>query len=198
MYDDQNLYLGYGVSAPNGPLNSGSELPFAPFVSGAYVDFSLGPNWGGPRKEVRDGDLRIVLARVKDGLVQKDFHQGFWQKKTGGANPRTITSPAASVSFDDIGEVPGLQVAFKLGEKDAKTGLTSYTVKVSVPLASLGLGDPAGKTVGFDASVGVANDAGDRRERAGHWAGLSESFVVDRPGSTILLPDTWGTLTFAP
>ncbi len=198
MYDEQNLYLAYEVSAPNGPLNSGSELPYAPFVSGAYVDFSLGPNWSGPRQEVREGDLRVVLARVKDGLAQKDFQHGFWQKKAGGANSRTISSPAASVSFDDIGEVPGLQMAYKLGEKDPKTGLTSYTVEASIPLASLGLRDLAGKTIGFDASVGVANDAGDRRERAAHWAGLSEAFVVDRPGSTRLLPDTWGTLTFAP
>ena len=32
------------------------------------------------------------------------------------------------------------------------------------------LEQPAGKQVGFDVSVGVANAAGDRRERAGRWA----------------------------
>ena len=198
MYDDQNFYLGYEVSAPNGTLNSGSELPYAPFVSGAYVDFSLGPNWQGPRKEVRDGDLRVLLARVKQGIAQKEFQQGFWQKKANGTNPRTITSPVASVSFDHIGEVPGLQMACQAGGKDPKTGLTRYTVEVSVPLKSLGLESPAGKTIGFDASVGIANAAGDRRDRAAHWAGLSEASVADRPGSTILLPETWGTLTFVP
>jgi len=44
----------------------------------------------------------------------------------------------------------------------------------------------------------VANQSGDRRERAMHWAGLSEGVVVDRPGSAELLPRTWGTLNFAP
>jgi hypothetical protein len=71
------------------------------------------------------------------------------------------------------------------------------SLEVHVPLASLGIkGDPAGRSIGFDASVAVANEGGDRRERAMHWAGLSEGVVVDRPGSAMLLPRTWGTLTF--
>ena len=196
MFDEKNLYLGYHVSAPNGPLNSGSELPAAPFVSGAYVDFSIAPDWSGPRSEVREGDLRVVLAKVRDAAGTKDYQQGFWQKKRGGTNPQTITSSAASVRFDQIAEVPGLQMGWKIDAPDAKTGLTNYSVKVAIPLASLGLGNPVGKTIGFDLSIGIANAPGDRRERAAHWAGLSEAFVVDRPGSTRLLPETWGTLTF--
>ncbi len=97
MYDAQNFYLGYDVQALHGPLNSGSELPLSPFVSGAYVDFSVGGDWDGSREEVREGDLRVLLARVKEGGGVKDFHQGFWQKKPGGAHPQTITSPAAQV-----------------------------------------------------------------------------------------------------
>ena len=50
--------------------------------------------------------------------------------------------------------------------------------------------------MGFDASVAVSNAAGDRRERAASWAGVSEAVVVDRPGSARLLPATWGTLRF--
>ena len=198
MYDAQNLYLAYEVQAPNGAINSGSELPLSPFVSGAYVDFYLAPNWNGPRDEVREGDVRVLLARVKEGTGFKDFQQGFWQKKPGGANPQTITSPAAQVKFDDISAVPELKMAYRVGDTNVKTGLVSYNVEVAVPLASLGLQNPAGKTIGFDASVAVANAAGDRRERAGHWAGLSEAVIVDRPGSTRLLPSTWGTLRFAP
>jgi len=201
MYDAENLYLGYQVSHPGGPANSGSELPYSPFVSGAYVDFSIAPDWSKPqRPDVREGDVRILLARVRNAAsAESDFHQGFWQKKTGGTNSRTITSPAAKVHFDQISTVPGLQAAYKVNPKrDEKTGNISYTVEVSVPLASLGLKDVAGKTIGFDVSVGTANAAGDTRERAAHWAGLSESRVVDRPGSAELLPHTWGTLKFAP
>jgi len=133
---------------------------------------------------------------VKEGAGTVDFQQGFWQKKAGGTNARTITSPAATVKFDQIAPVPGLKFAYRISAANEKTGEVPYHVEVSVPLASLGLAKPKGKTVGFDLSVGVANAAGDRRERAAHWAGLSEAVVVDRPGSTQLLPGTWGTLRF--
>ena len=200
MYDAENLYLGYVVNHPAGPANSGSELPFAPFVSGAYVDFSVAPDWSQPqRREVREGDVRVILARVRNGgAAESNFNQGFWQKKAGSSNPQTISSPAATVHFDQIGTVPGLQAAWKVQPKDERTGNIQYTVEVAIPLASLGLHDVAGKTIGFDASVGVANPSGDQRDRAAHWAGLSEGRVVDRPGSAELLPHTWGTLTFSP
>ena len=70
-------------------------------------------------------------------------------------------------------------------------------VEVAIPLASLGLKDVAGKTMVFDSSVGIANETGNEPLCAVHWAGLSEDQVVDRPGSPILLPHTWGTLQFA-
>lgn len=194
LYDATNLYLRYDVFAPHGPINSGSELPYAPFVSGAYVDFYVGPDWSKPRPEVREGDVRVILAQA----AGKDFQQGFWQIKKGGTNPQKVVSGAASIDFDQITAVPGLKMMYKTLETDAQTGRIRYRVVASVPLACLGIKDPAGKRIGFDASIGVANQAGDRRERAGHWAGLSEAVVVDRPGSLQLLPDTWGTLVFAP
>ena len=94
-------------------------------------------------------------------------------------------------------KVPGIQVAYKDGGKDNRTGDIRYNIEVAIPLASLGLSDVAGKTIGFEASVGIANETGDERLRAAHWAGLSEGRVVDRPGSAVLLPHTWGKLKFA-
>jgi len=201
MYDAKNLYLGYRVWHSAGPVNSGSELPYAPFVSGAYVDFCIAPDWSKPqRHEVRDGDVRVIVARVSNGGLEAagTYQQGFWQKHAGGTNSQTIASPAAKIHFDQIIPVPGLQVAYK-ATKDIKTGcFHEYVVEIAVPLPSLGLSNVAGKTIGFDASVGLANPEGNQRDRAAHWAGLSESRVVDRPGSAELLPHTWGTLTFAP
>jgi len=199
MYDAKNLYLFYHVMQSAGPVNSGSELPYAPFVSGAYVDFSIAPDWLQPqRRAVHQGDVRVIMARVSNGGAGTEtlFQQGFWQKKAGGTNPQTISSPAATVHFDQITTVPGLKFACKVSQ-NKKTGDTEYTIEAAVPLESLGLRDVAGKTIGFDASVGVPNATGDQRERAAHWAGLSEGHVVDRPGSTELLPHTWGTMTFA-
>ena len=201
-YDEKNLYIACEVGASTPPINSGSELPYAPFVSGAYVDFTFAPNWTGPRSEVRDGDVRVILARIKDGATGwKTFQQGFWQIKKDGKAPYTIVSPAAKLHFDHIAPVPGLEMAYIYADADKPQVYdpkANYIVQVKIPLASLGISNPSGKTIGFDASIGVPNAAGDLRLRAGHWAGSSEAAVVDRPGSAELQPDTWGTMTFLP
>ncbi len=92
-----------------------------------------------------------------------------------------------------------VKAGFRETGRNAETGAVSYTVELSAPWTSLGFdGPPVGRQLGFDTSVGVANSSGDRRDRAAHWAGLSEGVVVDRPGSAALLPRSWGTLTLAP
>jgi hypothetical protein len=198
LYDERHLYLSWRVRAANGPLNAGTELPICPFVSGAYLDACFAPDWAQPqRSEAREGDVRVVFAQVKGGDGKPHpFQHGYWQKKAGGSGGQTITSPAASVRMDQIAEIPGLKMAWRIGNTDPATGKVEYQVEAAIPLAAIGLAEAKGKRIGFDTSIGVANAAGDRRERAGHWGGLSEAAVVDRPGSHRLLPENWGTLVF--
>jgi hypothetical protein len=197
MYDTKHLYLHYKIFTPTRFANAGTELPLAPFVSGGYADFCVGPDWTRPRREQpAAGDVRVILARM--GAKPDDFSQGYWPVMPGAGGPPTvIRSPAAEATFDRIGPVEGLAMAWKDKGFDERSKLHRTTLEVHVPLAALGItGDPAGRSIGFDASVAVANEGGDRRERAMHWAGLSEGVVVDRPGSALLLPRTWGTMTF--
>ena len=205
LYDEHNLYLHYDIFTPTPFANVGTELPLCPFVSGAYVDFCVGPDWRRPQREKpQAGDARIILARVAgaraDGTSGGNFAQGYWPVLPGAdSRPTVIRSPAAETKFDRIGPVEGLQMMWKDHGVDGRSHLHRTKLEVYVPLAALGInGDPAGRSVGFDISVAVANQSGDRRERAMHWAGLSEGVVVDRPGSAELLPRTWGTLNFAP
>ena len=181
----------------DGEADAGTELPLSPFVSGAYVDFCVGPDWSKPQREKPlAADIRVILARV--GGKQENFSQGYWPLLPGaGGSPTVIRSPAAEATFDRIGPVDGLAIAWKDKGFDDRLKVHRTSLEVHVPLAALGItGDPAGRSIGFDASVAVANEGGDRRERAMHWAGLSEGVVVDRPGSAVLVPRTWGTLTF--
>ncbi len=198
LYDERTLYLAWRVHAVNGPRNAGTELPICPFVSGAYVDACFAPDWQQPqRAEAHDGDVRVILARIINPQgTAAPFQHGYWQRKANGSGGQTITSPAASVRMDQIAEIPGLKVSWRLGNVDKESGKIDYVVKCAIPLAAIGLSDAKGRSIGFDTSIGVANAAGDRRERAGHWGGLSEAAVVDRPGSSRLLPENWGTLVF--
>ena len=202
VYDDKNLYLHYSLRTPTPFANAGTELPLCPFTSGAYVDVRIAPNWDKPqRNEVLPGDFRILLTRVPTGEGKiEDFAVGYWQKlRSGTREPQTIRSPAAEITFDRIGPVPGLQVAWKEERFDENNKVYRIEVEVGIPLTELGItGDPANRSIGFDVSVGIANAQGTQRERAAHWAGSSEGVVVDRPGSARLSPSLWGTLHFAP
>lgn len=189
VFDAENLYLAYDVKEPNGLRNAGTELPLCPFVSGSYVDFCIGRDWSKPNRDGNaEGDVRVILARITDD-APADFQMAFWPVRKNGKNPQTISSPAATRSFADIGPLPGLQFAYHLGAE-------GYTLETVVPLKSLELDPPRNPTVGFDASVGFPDAGGRVRTRAAHWARQSEAAVVDRPGSAALLPSTWGTLVF--
>ena len=65
----------------------------------------IAPDWTKPqRREVQEGDVRVLLAKVSNGRNGKEaasiFNQGFWQKTKDGTNPQTNTSPVAKVHFD--------------------------------------------------------------------------------------------------
>lgn len=197
-FDKTNLYLAYDIQDRNGLKNDGHELPYAPFVSGSYVDFDMGPDWSAPNREKNlEGDVRVIMARITGGAPE-DYQMAFWPlkrnlrtftRKPKKPNPQDIVSPVQERHFDDISPIADLKFAYKITER-------GYTLEASVPLAGLGL-DPARQpVVGFDASVGFADASGQVRERASHWAGESETIVVDRPGSAELKPQTWGTLQF--
>jgi hypothetical protein len=197
-FDKTNLYIAYRVQDLNGLKNDGHELPLAPFVTGSYVDFDLGPNWSSPNRDKSlDGDVRVIMARIT-GSSPTNYQMGFWpvRKDLSHFNPKPkrlfpqeIVSPAQQRNFDDIEPVPGLSFAWQT------TG-SGYTLEAAVPFASLGINPARQPIVGFDAGVAFADAAGQVRIRALHWAGETETAVVDRPGSAELKPQTWGTLEF--
>ena len=191
-FDDKNLYLAYDVTDPNGLKNAGTELPFCPFTSGSYIDFCIGRESSNPDREQNvDGDVRVIMARITGGEKPIDYQMAYYPvRKDDAGHPETIVSPAAQRHFDDISPMPGLVWAYQL-----KPG--GYTAEVSVPMHDLRtLGIRTSEPVGFDVSIGFSNETGTVRRAAAHWAGQQEAQVVDRPGSSALLPITWGTLVF--
>ncbi|NQT20196.1 MAG: hypothetical protein HQ592_10870, partial [Planctomycetes bacterium] len=189
VFDAEYLYFAYDVKERNGLRNAGTELPLCPFGSGSYVDFCIGRDWSRPNRDKNaEGDVRVILARITGG-PPTDYQMAFRPVSKDGKNPQTISSPAATRKFADISPVPGLQFKYQIGPD-------GYTLEAAVPLKSIALDPRRNPIAGFDASVGFADAGGRVRTRAAHWAGQSEAAVVDRPGSSALLPATWGTVTF--
>ena len=81
-------------------------------------------------------------------------------RKQHASHPETMTSPAAKRHFDDVVPMPDLVWAYEITP-------SGYTAEVSLPMhdhRTLGLG--SGAPVGFDVSVGFANEAGTQPSRA--------------------------------
>jgi len=189
VFDGANLYIAWDVKRPGGLRNAGTELPLCPFVSGDYVDFCVGRDWSNPdRGESLEGDLRVILARIT-GDPPTDYQMAFRPVWKDGRNPQTITSPAATRKFADVSPVQGLQFAYTVTDG-------GYTLEAQVPLKSIALDPRRNSVIGFDTSIGIADAAGRVRTQTVHWAGQTETAVVDRPGSAALRPPTWGTVTF--
>lgn len=189
-FDRENLYLAWDMAGRDGLRNAGTELPLAAFVSGAYVDVCVAPDWQKPQRvENLPGDVRVLLARIMDTPEGRPFQTAYWPLKPGARSPQTISSPAASRRFDEIAPLPGLEFAYQVEAERC-------TVEARVPLAALGLNPERNGTAGFDAALGLADAAGRQRVRSAHWAGETEGPVVDRPGAAALKPETWGTLLF--
>ena len=93
--------------------------------------------------------------RITGGKTPSDYQMAYYPvRKDYAWHPHTIVSPAAKRHFDDIGPMPGLVWAYHL-----KPG--GYTAEVSLPMHDLRtLGIRTSEPVGFDVSVGLANDAG--------------------------------------
>lgn len=188
-FDQGFLYVAWDVAGADGLRNAGTELPLCPFVSGAYVDLCLGADWTDPdRTDSREGDVRVLLTRVPAAAGgATPFQIAYWPIKAGARSPQSITSPAATRTFAEIAPLPGLEFA-------VQDGTNGYTVEARLPWKALGLDPGRAATVGFDTSLGFADEAGRQRVRAVHWAGETEGVVVDRPGAAALKPETWGTL----
>jgi hypothetical protein len=128
----------------------------------------------------------VILARITGGQTS-DYQMGFWPVKKDGRHPQVIQSPAQERRFDDVAPVPGLTFGYQIAAE-------GYTLEAKVPFGPLGFHPSRNGLVGFDLSIGFADSAGQIRRRAAHWAGQSETTVVDRPGSAELRPATWGLL----
>ena len=79
-----------------------------------------------------------------------------------------------------------------------QTGISSYTVLVTVPLAELGLtGDVFGETMKGVVGVLYSSPAGDDTLSRVYWHNKATGLVSDVPSESRLTPGQWGDITIA-
>ena len=71
-----------------------------------------------------------------------------------------------------------------------------YRVEAAIPLAELGIGTAAGRTLRADFGVLYGDPSGTVTLLRSYWSNQATNLVNDVPGEIMLSPNRWGTVTF--
>ncbi|MGI6495616.1 MAG: FlgD immunoglobulin-like domain containing protein [Kiritimatiellia bacterium] len=180
-HNGRDLAMMFQVADPSPWMNAEGRFTHL-FIGGDCVDLQLDIPGRGP--------CRILAAPMGGrGTVV------FWQQKAEEpSNPITYSvgnNMANASSFDVVKLVPNAKV-------QAATGIGTYTVLVTVPLAEIGLsGDALGSTLKGIVGVIYSNPAGDNRLSRLYWHDKATGLVSDVPSESRLSPARWGDITIA-
>ncbi len=178
--DGDRLVVAYRTDQDQLLRNAATEFPFA-FTQGGGLDLMLRTSGNGGGADPEPGDERLFVTK-KDGQVLAVRYR---QKTEGGAgNKATFASPVGQVTFDDVVDV----------SKEVEVASDGTNYEFSVPLAVLGLQDPAGKT--FRGDVGMVLSDGLRARARVYWHNKSDSMCADVPSEARLDPGQWGQFKF--
>jgi len=173
------LVVAYRTDQPDLLQNSAAEFPFA-FTQGGGLDLMLRGSGSGASREPGIGDVRLFVTR-KDGKTLAVLYR---QKTANGGNKQVFASPVGQVAFDDVqGVSQSVQVVQDGGNYE-----------FSVPLALLGLQDPAGKYFRGDAGLVLGN--GSKARARIYWHNKEDSMCADVPSEARLNPGQWGLFKF--
>jgi len=181
-YDDNNLYLGWRVSASRDQMkNAGQDFRLL-FKSGDAVDLMIGPD---TQKEKGEGNLRLILSKMGDtpaAVINQKYAPGAATNEAFG-----FASPWRTIPFDRVAQVT--DVVFNNSPVPG-----GYFVEAAIPWKVLGLEPKAGLKLKMDVGVLFGNAGGTTTIARQYWSNKATGLVSDVPGEADLTPELWGTL----
>ena len=186
--DGKLLYLQYEVSDPSPWVNNGKDWQ-ALFKTGDGIDLQLGtdPAADPKRSSPARGDLRLFVAPMGEENVAVLYRHRLPGSPAGEAV--NFQSPWRSEKVDSVRRLDS-------GKIEVQRGGDGYKLKLTVPLADLGLANPAGQVLRGDFGVIYGDSAGTINTFRNYHANRATGLVNDVPGEIMLSPDLWGEIRF--
>jgi hypothetical protein len=195
-FDETHLYVaarGYGTT----PMLNRADDRELIFQGGDAFDLHLGldPKADPKRTEAAPGDVRLVLALVKDKPAAMLYRFRAADARAGG---RTFTSPVGQEKVDEIRDVTG-EIEMKIvrqGGEGAHQGI--WILEAAVPWKTLGAPDlRKGLVLRGDVGALVADPGGTATAMRYYWANKAHVVLSDLPSEARVLPAMWGEFRFA-
>jgi hypothetical protein len=186
QYDAEMLYLSYLIDDTSPWVNGGKNWT-ALFKTGDSVNLELGtnPNANPKRSGPVPGDLRLLMAPFNGQPIAVLYRH----RVPGATEPVQFTSPWRAETVDVVKRLDSATIAVT---KEA----ARYRLEAAIPLADLGLRQPAGQTLKADFGVIYGDADGAITMLRSYWANGHTNLVNDVPGEIMLTPHLWGTVTF--
>ncbi len=191
-YDDQNLYARFEVQSAVPFLNTPTDYKLL-FKSGSALELCLTPKLderkvgANNRHPMEVGDLRVLIARTKDGQLIATRYRPKIEAKEKPLAAFFETPSAGREDFDEIAEWNDLPMHYR----EIKGG---YVVEVAVPWASTAIKPARDLRFLLDAGVIYGNEGGTRNATRALWSDRTPEVNVnnDIPTESRMHPNGWG------
>ena len=193
-YDATHLYARFRVKTAVPFVNTPTD-PKLLFKSGSGLEICLTPHLTqrqvGPnnRHPMQEGDLRIVMARTKDGKLLATRYRPKIRDQKKPAAAYFETQSAGREDFDEIAEWNDLPMHFAEDNE-------GYTLEVAVPWAATAVKPVPGVTFLADAGVIYGDAGGGRNAARAMWSDRTPEVGVnnDIPTESRMHPNGWGAV----
>ena len=195
-YDDKNLYARFEVKSAVPFLNTPTDFRQL-FKSGSGLEICLTPKLDerkvGPnnRHPMEPGDLRVVIARTKDGKLVATRYRPKIDAKEKPLAAFFETPSAGREDFDEIAEWSDLPMHFR----EIPGG---SIVEVALPWAATAVKPGQGAKFLLDAGTIGGNEGGTRNATRAMWSDRAPEVNVnnDIPTESRMHPNGWGLVQF--
>jgi hypothetical protein len=161
-------------------VNGGNDVNTL-FKTGDAIEFDLRTQPSRDDKEVIEGDLRLVMSVFEKKPVVVVYRY----KAPGAGNPVVFSSPVGKLQVDQVAVLSEARAVFDRHPR-------GYTLRATVPLASLGFAPVAGRKYRGDIGVIYSDKTGTVNELRMYWANQVSGMVNDLPTEARIVPGTWG------
>ena len=190
--DEKNLYARFEVKSAVPFLNKPTDFKLL-FKSGSALELCLTPHLKerkvGPnnRHPMQVGDLRVLIARTKDGKLIATRYRPKIEAKDKPLAAYFETPAAGRENFDEIAQWNDLPMHYRA----IKGG---YVVEVAIPWSATAVKPAAGTKFLFDAGVITGNEGGTRNATRAMWSDDAPEVNVnnDIPTESRMHPNGWG------
>lgn len=187
-YDAEKLYIAGRATDESAMVNSADDLTrLFQFGDGLDILLGLDAKANPGRTQTTDGDIRLVISRVKGKPVVMAYRYAV--PGTADDKRTVFTSPVGKEIVDQVFEVKDVEISITQRYREG------WVAEVAIPWQSLGLTPPRiGEKLRADVGVLESDGQGTATVRRMYWANKSQVVLGDLPSEARSSPALWGEL----